>query len=226
MDLLSLALTNRLAGAAPGAASIEFGPGPLSFEITASCVIACGGARRDGFPWWQTIEVASGKSFDLSPPRDGMWSYIAIQGGIDSPVVLGSRSTQVREGIGHWISSGEEFVAGNDTAAPATFTPPAMTGPVRLYGELQGRWTVGTRIDRMGYQLEGPALAPGRSDQWSEPLLPGCIQITPSGMPIVLMAEGPTVGGYTVAAVVHSEDLRIMAQSRPGKPIDFVSFDP
>lgn len=224
MDPLSLAMTNQIAGAAPGAAGIEFGPGSFSIEITAPGVIAFGGARRKGAPWWQTMEVASGESFDLSPPHDGMWSYIAIQGGIDSPVVLGSRSYQVREGIGHWIGGGEEFAAHGDVATPAAVTPPAMTGAVRLYGELPGLWIVGTRLDRMGYHLEGPSLPPGLSDEWSEPILPGCIQITPSGVPIILMAEGPTVGGYTVAGQVHSQDLRIVAQSRPGQSIEFISL--
>lgn len=223
MDSASLALTNRLAGTAPGAAGIEFGPGGLAIEITASGVIAFGGARRDGVPWWQTLEVASGDRFDLSPPRDGMWSYLAIHGGIDTPVVMGSRSVQVREGIGRWIGPGDEFKTGAEIATPSAVEPPSMTGAVRLYGDLPGRWIVGTRLDRMGYQLEGPSLPPGLSDEWSEPLLPGCIQITPSGVPIVLMAEGPTVGGYTMAGQVHSQDLRLVAQSRPGITIEFIS---
>lgn len=223
MDPLSLALTNQLAGAAPGAAGIEFGPGRFVIEITASGVIAFGGARREGAAWWETFQVTSGDMFDLSSPRDGTWSYLAVQGGIDSPVVLGSRSCQVREGIGRWIVVGDEFTAHGDLATPKAVTPPAMTGAVRLYGELPGLWIVGTRLDRMGYHLEGPSLLPGLSDEWSEPLLPGCIQITPSGVPIVLMAEGPTVGGYTVAGQVHSQDLRLVAQSRPGQTIEFVS---
>ena len=217
MDPLSLALTNQLAGAAPGAAGIEFGPGRFAIEIIASGVIAFGGARREGAPWWETLQVTSGDMFDLSSPRDGMWSYLAVQGGIDAPLVMGSRSCQVREGIGRWIVVGDEFTAHGDFATPKAVTPPAMTGAVRLYGELPGLWIVGTRLDRMGYHLEGQSLPPGLSDEWSEPLLPGCIQITPSGAPIILMAEGPTVGGYTVAGQVHSQDLRLVAQSRPGQ---------
>jgi len=222
MDPLSLALANRLAGAAPGAAGIEFGPGPFAIEITGPGLIAFGGARRDGAPWWQSLQVSSGDRFELSSPRDGMWSYLAVQGGVYAPLVMGSRSTQVREGIGRWILAGDEFNPGVEIATPAAVEPPAMKGSVRLYGDLPGEWIVGTRIDRMGYQLEGPAFPAGRPDEWSEPLLPGCIQITPSGLPIVLMAEGPTVGGYTVAGIVHSEDMRFIAQSSPGKAIEFV----
>lgn len=222
MDTASLTAASRAAGASEAAAAIEFGPGMLVVEITAAGAIAFAGAVRPGAPWWQTIEVKPGDRFELGSPAEGMWSYLAVNGGVDAPLILGSRSTSVREGIGSWLSAGTVLNPGDDHAEPEEAKVLAMSGNVRLYGELSGEWTVGNRVDRMGYQLEGNAVAGGRSDLLSEPLVPGCIQVPPDGRPIVLMAEAPTVGGYTLGGVVHSEDLRLVAQSQPGTKLRLV----
>jgi allophanate hydrolase subunit 2 len=111
---------------------------------------------------------------------------------------------------------------GPQGVAPADAEEPVLDGPVRLFGTLRGTWHVGGRVDRMGYGLDGPSATGGAASEWSEPTLPGHVQLPPGGAPIVLMAEGPTVGGYAVAAVVHSEDLRIVAQTRTGRELRFV----
>lgn len=222
MDVLSLQRTNAAAGASPGAAGIELGPGPCTFEITAKGTIAFGGAVREGAPWWRTIEVRPGDRFELSSPRDGAWSYLGLAGGVEAPVMLGSRSASVREGIGAWITAGAEIKSGGESSDPQDVEPAAMTGPIRLFGEMPGSWRVGTRTDRMGYMLDGEPLRSGTADEWSEPLLPGFIQVPPSGMPIALMVEGPTVGGYRVAAMIHSGDVRLLAQRKPGDEVTFI----
>ena len=142
-------------------------------------------------------------------------------GGVAAPVVMGSRSTSVREQIGGWLGPGSLIEPGGNAAAPSPVAPLPMGGPVRVFGELDGEWTVGSRVDRMGYLLEGREIEGGRADLLSEPLMPGCIQIPPSGRPIVLMAECPTIGGYTIAGIVHSQDLRLVAQTPPGGRLEF-----
>lgn len=223
MDPLSLTLTNRAAGASANAAGVELGPGPCIIEVTGAGTIAFGGARREGAPWWVTIGVAPGDGFELSSARDGMWSYLALGGGADAPLVLGSRSASVREGIGAWLRNGDIVRPGAEDAEPETVQAPPMSGPVRLYGDLPGTWRMGTRADRMGYALDGRPVPSGSASEWSEPLLPGFVQVPPGGIPIVLMAEGPTVGGYRVAAIVHSEDLRLVAQARPRDRLAFIA---
>jgi allophanate hydrolase subunit 2 len=223
MDAASLAAANRLAGAAWRSAGIEFGPGGFECVVTAQGTLAFSGAPREGAPWWTTLNVSPGDRFTLGPPTRGMWSYLAIGGGVASPVVLGSRSTSVREGIGSWLGPGAMVEAGGQVAAPSPVDPLPMTGKVRVFGELSGDFTVGNRVDRMGYLLEGRTIEGGRADQLSEPLMPGCIQIPPGGNPIVLMAECPTVGGYTLGGVVHSADLRLVAQTPPGGRLSLVS---
>lgn len=222
MDPASLEIANLLAGAAADAAGLEFGPGPFEVEIQKTCVIAFGGAMREGAPWWETIEARAGTRFRLPGPLDGNWSYLSIGGGVAGQIIHGSRSTNLREGIGNPITEGELISAAEDPLPPTPAGPPRMKGPVRIFGSLPGKWRVSNRIDRMGYQLEGDMLASGPGAEWSEPVLPGCIQLYPSGLPVVLMAEGSTVGGYRVVAVVHSADLRLISQCRPGERVDFI----
>lgn len=231
MDPISARLANRLAGARDEDAVIEMGPGSCEMEVTAAGTISFGGASRDGAPWWRTIDVAPGDRFRLSQPIDGLWSYLAMAGGVDSPVIAGSRSTCVREGIGGWINPGDTLFPRrlplqNSLRGTHVTTPPEMTGPIRVFGDLGSGWSVGTRIDRMGYALEGPARKAGAEMEWSEPIPVGAVQITPSGGLFVMMAEGSTVGGYELAAVVHSDDLRLLAQSKPGTALEFIPLQP
>ncbi|CAN5791027.1 biotin-dependent carboxyltransferase family protein [soil metagenome] len=223
MDPESLRAANRAGGAWASSAGIEFGPGVLVVETTTAGTLSFGGAPRPGAPWWETLEVEAGEMFELGIPIEGMWNYLAIGGGVDAPVVMGSRCTNVREGIGGWLAPGAVLSPGGEAAAPEPPVPPPMSGEIRVIGGLSGDWTIGARVDRMGYQLEGRTVPGGRSDLRSEPLLPGCIQIPPNGKPIVLMAEGPTVGGYTLGGVIHSKDLRLVAQTPPGGGLTLVS---
>lgn len=225
MDPASLEIANLLAGAPADAAGLEFGPGPFEVEIQRTCLIAFGGAMREGAPWWEAIEARAGMKFSLSGPLDGNWSYLCIGAGVAAQMIHGSRSTNLREGLGSPITEGELISAAADPRTPTLAEPPRMKGPIRIFGSLPGKWRVSNRIDRMGYQLEGSTLAPGPGAEWSEPVLPGCIQLYPSGLPVILMAEGSTVGGYRVAAVVHSADLRLISQSRPGERVDFIEDD-
>lgn len=223
MDPLSLALTNQAAGAPEGAAAIELGPGPAEFEATRNVAVALGGATREGATWWKRIELEAGRPIKLSAPRNGVWSYLALEGGVAAPLVLGSRSTQVREGIGNWLNGGDVIESAREPSPARAVEAPPFSNRIRIYGSMPGEWKVGARVDRMGYELDGTGREPGPPDEWSEPLLPGCIQVLPSGKPIVLMAEGPTVGGYRVTAVVHSEDLRLVAQTPTGGGLEFTS---
>lgn len=224
MDRASLSAANRLAGAPPHSAGIEFGPGPLTVEIIAPCTLAFTGARREGAPWWQTLQARPGDRFELGSPADGVWSYLALGGGVAGPVFMGSRSTSVREGLGNWLVAGAQVGTQDGAITPCEVEPLPMIGPVRVFGDFSGKWRIGPRMDRMGYVLEGRKLDGGRADLTSEPLMPGCIQIPPGGSPIVLMAECPTVGGYTLGGVVHSEDLRLVAQRGPGMGVTFISI--
>jgi antagonist of KipI len=93
-----------------------------------------------------------------------------------------------------------------DAAGPDTFERLVST-----------TWEVGTQSDRMGIRLEGPPLlSDGTSELVSSGVAWGAVQLPPGGRPIVLLADGPTVGGYPVVAVVASADRPVIGQLRAG----------
>ncbi len=79
------------------------------------------------------------------------------------------------------------------------------------------------RNDRMGYRLEGPAVRhKGGADILTDALAPGAVQVPGDGMPIVMMADCQTAGGYAKIGTVIGADLRLLAQSRRGDAVHFL----
>jgi allophanate hydrolase subunit 2 len=85
----------------------------------------------------------------------------------------------------------------------------------------ESEYRISAASDRTGYRLEGPALANPAGTLPSEASCPGSIQIPGEGLPIVLMADAPTIGGYPKIAVVAEADIPIIAQRSPGDSIRF-----
>jgi allophanate hydrolase subunit 2 len=79
-------------------------------------------------------------------------------------------------------------------------------------------WRVGVTSDRVGCRLDGDPLRPsGPTEILSDGMVPGSIQVPPDGRPIVMMADGPTTGGYPKIATVVTADLPLIAQLVPGE---------
>lgn len=87
-------------------------------------------------------------------------------------------------------------------------------------------WRIGPQSDRMGYRFEGAALERSTpSNILSEPVTFGTVQVPPDGLPIVLMAERQTTGGYPRIANVIAADLFRLAQCAPGDHVRFALVD-
>jgi antagonist of KipI len=83
-------------------------------------------------------------------------------------------------------------------------------------------FTVSPDSDRMGVRFEGPELKRlDDSDLISEAVVPGTIQVPPSGRPILLLGDCQTIGGYSKIAHVITVDLGIAAQVRAGDHVRF-----
>jgi len=106
------------------------------------------------------------------------------------------------------------------------FTP----GAVRRL--VTSTWTVTNDSNRVGLRLAGPQLDRSVDDELpselsselprelpSAGLLPGAIQVPPSGRPTMLLVDHPVTGGYPVIAVVRDRDLDLAGQLRPGQRI-------
>jgi antagonist of KipI len=86
-----------------------------------------------------------------------------------------------------------------------------------------GEYEVTPTSDRMGYRMKG-AMVTHRagSDMISDGIAFGAIQVPADGMPIILMADRQTTGGYAKIGTVISIDLPVIAQSKPGDRFRFV----
>lgn len=153
--------------------------------------------------------------------------YLAVRGGIDVPLVLGSRGTLLVAGLGgcegRALRKGDRLRVGHaprhDEPAPPA---PDLLGPVRVVPGpdldrfapgaldvlLAATYVVSARSDRVGIRLSGPPLPRLGDDAGvSAPMVKGAIQVPASGEPIVLGPDHPTTGGYPVLATILGRDL-------------------
>jgi KipI family sensor histidine kinase inhibitor len=177
--------------------------------------------------------------------RSGARGYIAFAGGIDVPEVLGSRSTYLTAAFGgldgRTLRAGDRFGLGEATrpAAPGARwkgrDAESGTAPIRLvlgpqedYFTEKGLatltssdYTVAAASDRMGLRFDGPALEHRRSDFVSDGIMQGGIQVPPNGLPILMLADRATMGGYPKIATAALVDLPRLAQLLPGDRVRF-----
>ncbi|HXE81508.1 MAG TPA: biotin-dependent carboxyltransferase family protein [Vicinamibacterales bacterium] len=252
MDAWSHRLANLLAGNAATAAALEITATGPDLEFDAPARVAIAGAEfegtLDGSPWSSPVvlDVRGGSRLTFGVRRRGFRAYLAVAGSLDVPPVLGSRSTDLRSGIGGLdgrpLRDGDTLVVSTDrTSRRHAVSPPALrlpeSGACRLRvipGPdadppdafrvlIEHQFTVSPQSDRMGYRLRGVPVPSDRAPRLSTPVAMGAIQLPPDGNPVLLMAERQTTGGYPIVAVVISADLPLAGQLAPG---DRASFSP
>ncbi|MGF6349052.1 biotin-dependent carboxyltransferase family protein [Variovorax sp. W2I14] len=92
-----------------------------------------------------------------------------------------------------------------------------------LWGE---RWRITSQSNRMGSRLAGTELKRKRAgDMLSSGVIPGTIQVPPSGQPIILMGDAQTTGGYPRIGVVIRADLWKLAQAPLNGKLRLVQVD-
>jgi KipI family sensor histidine kinase inhibitor len=252
MDLVSHRLANALVGNAADAATIEatlLGPElRIEQETTVAVTGADLSAAIDGTPVPLNTAIRSrgGAVLRFGDRRQGARAYVAFDGGIAIPAVLGSRATHAVSAMGgvdgRPLKAGDRLPLGPSTLDPSVSEGDSATGhpgggarvrvlpgpqndqfPEAAFDALQrARFFVSTRSDRMGYRLEGERIlgSVGR-DMISDATFAGAIQVPASGEPILLMADRQTTGGYPQIAVVITADLPRAAQLAPGDWIEF-----
>jgi biotin-dependent carboxylase-like uncharacterized protein len=244
-DRTSYALANRLVGNLPGAAAIEVTFGGLVLHADTDLVVAITGAPCSGVPLNAPTVVRAGRVLEFGPPRTGLRTYVAVRGGLAVPAVLGSRSTDLLSGLGPApLSSGQTVPVGCEYGPmPGVDLAPVADPPG---GEVVLRVTPGPRRDwftdagweslttqsyvvssnsnRVGVRLDGEPLERARDGELaSEGMALGAIQIPPSGLPVIFLADHPVTGGYPVIAYLTTPDINTCAQLRPGQPLRLTS---
>ncbi len=253
MDRYAYNIANILAGNPPGAAALEMTitGDTLTFDQPAY-VAVCGadmGPTLDGEPLapWSAFPVPAGGTLAFGFAASGCRAYLAVRGGIDVPVVLGSRSTYTRAAVGglegRKLKAGDTLAIGaadltdiRPLVLPDEFKPAGndggitirvLPGPQDDYFTAAGletlfssTYTITDEADRMGYRLEGPHIEhAGKADIVSDALPLGAVQVPGHGMPIIMMADRQTTGGYAKIGTVIGPDLAILAQAKPGDTV-------
>lgn len=87
---------------------------------------------------------------------------------------------------------------------------------------LSSKWQISPESNRVGYRFSGPILQPKIArEMLSHGILPGTIQLPPSGQPIVQLMDANTAGGYPKIAKIIEADMHLLAQVPLGKFIQF-----
>lgn len=288
MDEETARVLNAMVGNTPDAALLEWAIAGGTLRFDAPTTIAMGGAveasviragaEQPATPW-MPVSVSAGDELRVTRLIRGRFFYVAVRGGIDVPLVGGSRSTNVAAAFGgfagrrlargdvlqtggselsavlHDAMTAELHARANTLAARLVLDPtrdpafnpaldparnpasesaavriPIIRGPQASYFDdvawrlfLSSTYHISHLSDRMGYRLDGPVLHSRDLPAFpSEPTCIGAIQAPQGGTPIVLMHDGPTVGGYPKIAVIRRAAIGTFAQRTPGDPVQFV----
>jgi len=244
-DLGSYRLANRLVGNEEGAAALEVTFGGLALQAESTLVVALTGAPCLGVPFNGPATLRAGEVLRLGPPRTGLRTYVAVRGGVEVAPVLGSRSTDLLSGLGpaplsagdvlsvgmeHGPMPGVDLAAVPDPAGEEVVVR-VTPGPRREWftdagwASLVGQtYTASSDSNRVGVRLEGSRLERARDGELpSEGMTLGALQIPPSGLPVLFLADHPVTGGYPVIAYVAAPDLDACGQLRPGQTLRFTT---
>ena len=251
MDGYAFRAANILVSNPPNAAALEITIAGPQLVATQDCLIAVTGAdlelRINGakMPLWMAVLVRRGYTIECGALQNGCRAYLAVAGGIDVPMVMGSRATYLRGGFGG--HQGRALATGDTLPVGATATylfgqagqewPPSLRPPHNpcpivevilgpqddhftvdgLRTFLSAEYSVDRLSDRMGCRLQGPPIAHKLdADIVSDGIALGAVQVPADGQPIVMMADCPTTGGYPKSAAVVSTDIPLLAQCLPG----------
>ena len=208
------------------------------------------GAQRDDGRWLApgaVHAIPTGGRVRFGGGGAGLRAYLGFAGGIAAEQILGSASTWAPGApsgvVGRGLVAGDRIApvrrgdlgaAGRSWPGSIAPDPAGERGPIRFLPGPDLRhlaadtvdafaaaaWMAGDAVDRMGIRLEGGPL-PAGGEILSHPLVPGAIQVPGDGRPLVILADGPTIGGYPVVGVVTRAELPRLGQVRPGDRLAF-----
>lgn len=251
MDETSLRLANLLLNNSEGAAVLETTAMGLTLKSLDQSSIAVTGAdlglelNGKSASMWTVLQLEVGDVVRFKGKKKGLRAYLAVAGGFDAPVILGSRSVYLRGGMGTALKKSDlirslplenqaphagriltdNFQPSLDLTVPIRVLP----GPQLDYFTRKGQATFTRSVycispisDRQGCRTEGPTIERNRGpDIITDPIPLGSIQVPGNGLPIILLKDAQVTGGYAKIGIVARVDLDRVGQLSPGDKIRF-----
>ncbi|MBF24090.1 MAG: allophanate hydrolase [Pusillimonas sp.] len=256
LDKISARVANMLVGNDRHCPVLEMLLQGVALEVQADSVrvalfgceadLTVEGARKFTVPAGRSVRLMKGDKVKVGVLGQSLSAYLAVEGGFNLPVQLGSVSTYVRGAIGglegRTLKRGDCLPLVQSSAdirdEKALLEPfdygyeqpvRVVLGPQHNYftdSAIEGFFTqpyvVSGQADRMGFRLDGPVIQHAEGyDLVSDGIVSGAIQVPGSGLPIVLLADAQTTGGYPKIATVISTDIPILGRRRPGAQVHF-----
>jgi biotin-dependent carboxylase-like uncharacterized protein len=218
--------------------------GPLGLALISAGFRAT--LDGEALPTACALTLEPGQRLAIRAGSTGAWGYLAVAGRIDVAPVLGSTATHTRSALGglggRGLRAGDRIPVAEarmGDGAPQRLLAPwlardpslirVVLGPQDDYfasdqiaAFLERSWTVSPRGDRMACFLDGRPLTHTKGhDIVSDGVAMGAIQVPGNGLPIILMADRQSTGGYPKIATVIGPDLGRLAQVQGGSPIIF-----
>lgn len=248
-DLLALAEGAALLGQDAGLAALEMAGLGGRFLAGDDLRIALTGAPMratlEGRPlvWNASHAVRAGERLVIGGAEAGVYGYLHVGGGLDTALMLASRSVHLTAGLGRAVAAGDRLLIGAEApggrcglvlpvadrfhGGVLRILPGAQTERFSAADRARFEATVfrrDARGNRQGVRLVhdgAPFAAEGQLSLSSEIIEPGDVQMTGDGTPYVLLPECQTMGGYPRIGSVLPEDLPIVAQAAPGARLGF-----
>ncbi len=255
IDDKAFRIANEIVGNAPDAAGLEMSLIGPTLKFHHDAVIAASGADM-GIPRWQPLFVKAGETIRFTPVNGaGARGYLAIRGGIDVPLYLGSRATFILGKFGgRHLRAGDLLRFSTTTIAePAPCQNPPEYGKEWQIGVTYGPhgapdffteedidmffshdWRVHYNSDRTGIRLLGPKPQWARKDGGEAGLHPSNIHDNAyavgtvdftGDMPIILGPDGPSCGGFVCPATIVKDELWKMGQLKAGDTVRFIRIN-
>jgi len=232
-------------------AVVEVTFGGLQLEAQADTFVAVTGADLDfkindePVQMWHGLQIHKGDVLSWGMPKSGVRAYLAVKGGFDTPVLFDSRSVNLREHIGAKLAEGDELSYKGFNETTYRFIPPKYVPnynqdiTLRLLPTYQfndfsinqrdlffnQNYTITNANDRTGCRLSGAPITSKKERMISEGISYGCVEIATDGLPIILLKDAPSIGGYPKIGTVFSLDLAKLSQRQPNTKLRFELID-
>lgn len=259
MDDFSAKVANKLVNNNENDAVLETTLKGVELEFLKDTIFAITGGdcqstlNGKNIDLWKSYKATKGDILKIGICKSGLRNYLAFSGGIDVPLIMNSRSTNLKAKVGGY--SGRKLMGGDilkvfssDNSSTLEFNRNLIPSYQKaleikiILGQQSDEftdegintffnetYTISQESDRMGIRLASDSGATIKhkvsADIISDGITFGAIQVPGSGQPIIMMADRQTTGGYTKIGNVISNDLSKLAQATPGTKIKFINYN-